>query len=103
MEKRADRRHLINTTIVCRHLNASNSGVSFEGVMKNCSINGIYAELAASSEVGTFLVVRVTGGSWGYSKEEGFQSLAVAEVKWSKLIPSEEEARYATGLKYVMI
>ena len=42
-------------------------------------------------------------GSFGYSKDEGFQSLAVAEVRWSKSISADEGARYATGLKYVMI
>jgi len=103
MEKRAATRHAINTTVVCRHLNAANFGVSCDGIMKNCSIDGIYAELADCFEVGTFLVIRVTGGSSGYSKEEGFQSLAVAEVKWSKVIPAEKEARYATGLRYVII
>jgi hypothetical protein len=103
MEKRTAARHPIDTTIVCRHLNAAESGMSFDGVMKNCSIYGVYAELAARFEVGTFLVIRVTGGSGGYSKDEGFQSLAVAEVKWSKLIPAEEGARYATGLRYVVL
>jgi len=70
--------------------------------MKNCSINGLYTEVEACFDVGAFLVIRVTGGSWGYSKEEGFQSLAVAEVKWSKLIPAEAKARYATGMRYVI-
>lgn len=102
MEKRAARRHPINTTIVCRRLSTSNSNVFFDGVMKNCSIDGLYAELATGFEAGTFLVVRVTGDSSGYSKEEGFQSLAVAEVKWSKLISTDKQAKYAIGLKYVM-
>jgi len=102
MEKRATRRHPISTSIVCRHLNTAIAGSSFDGVMKNCSIHGVYVELAARCEVGTFLVIRVTGGSGGYSKDEGFQSLSVAEVKWSRLIPAEGEARYATGLKYVV-
>ena len=103
MEKRAARRHPINTTIVFRRLSTSNSNVFFDGAMKNCSIYGVYAELAARFEVGTFLVIRVTGGSGGYSRDEGFQSLAVAEVKWSKLIPAVEGARYATGLRYVVL
>lgn len=103
MEKRQTRRHPINTSIVCRHLNAATAGTSFDGIMKNCSIGGMYAELTAGFDIGTFLVIRVTGKSLGYSKDEGFQSLAVAEVKWSKLMPAEEETRYATGLKYVVI
>jgi hypothetical protein len=103
MEKRAARRHPINTSILCRHLNAAMAGSTFDGIMKNFSIGGIYAELTAGFDLGTFLVIRVTGDSRGYSKDEGFQSVTVAEVKWSKLIPAEEETRYATGLKYVII
>ncbi len=103
MEKRVANRHPLATPIICRHFSAANSAISFNGIMKNCSLYGMYAELEACFEVGTFLVIRVTGGSAGYSKDQGFQSLAVAEVKWSKLIPADERARYATGLKYVIV
>jgi hypothetical protein len=70
--------------------------------MKNCCTNGFYAELKARFKAGTILVVRTTGGSRGYSKDEGFRSLALAEVKWS--LPRSVEGRicYATGLKYLM-
>jgi hypothetical protein len=71
--------------------------------MKNCCINGLYAELAAAFKAGTVLVVRTTGSSGGYSREEGFHSLAIAEVKWSRPISVEGDDCYATGLKYVMI
>jgi hypothetical protein len=48
-------------------------------------------------------VVRTTGSSCGYSRDEGFRSLAIAEVKWSMPITVEGDAYYATGLKYMMI
>jgi len=71
--------------------------------MKNCSVNGLCAELGAHFKAGTVLVVRATGSSCGFSREEGFRSLAIAEVKWSKPINVEGEAYYATGLKYLML
>jgi hypothetical protein len=103
MEKRATRRHPIDTSIVCRHLNAVSADSSFDGTMKNCSICGLYAEVETCFQVGVYLVIRVTGGSWGYSKDEGFQSMAVAEVKWTQLIPDPQKTRYATGMKYVIL
>jgi hypothetical protein len=103
MEKRAARRHRINTSIVCSHLNSADFGEPVDGRMKNCCVNGLYAELGAHFKTGTVLVVRTTGSSCGYSKEDGFRSLAVAEVKWSRSKPIEGCVCYATGLKYLMI
>ena len=74
-----------------------------DGRMKNCCVNGLYAELAAHLKAGTVLVVRTIGSSCGYSREEGFRSLAIAEVKWSRLRSIEGEVCYATGLKYLML
>ena len=71
--------------------------------VKNCCANGLYAELRFYFKTRTHLVVRATGSSCGYSRKEGFRSLAIAEVKWSKPITVEGEAYYATGLKYWMI
>ena len=44
-----------------------------DGRMKNCCVNGLYAELAVHFKTGTVLVVRTTGSSCGYSREEGFR------------------------------
>jgi hypothetical protein len=71
--------------------------------MKNCCVNGLYAELRFYFKTGTVLVVRTTGSSCGCSREEGFRSLAIAQVKWSTPITVEGEAYYGTGLKYVEI
>jgi hypothetical protein len=103
LDKRATTRYLINTSVVCRYLNSTQFGEAVGGVMKNCCANGLYAELSAHFKTGSVLVVRTTGMSWGYSRDEGFHSLAIAEVKWSRPITVEGEACYATGLKYVMI
>jgi hypothetical protein len=103
MEKRAARRLRINTSIVCSHLNSADFCEPVDGRMLNCCVNGLYAELGAHFKTGTVLVVRTTGSSWGYSGDEGFRSLAVAEVKWSKSKSVEGGSCCATGLKYMMI
>lgn len=103
MEKRATTRYPINTSVVCRYLNSAQFGEAVGGLMKNCCANGLYAELTAHFKTGSILVVRTTGMSWGYSGEQGFHSLAIAEVKWSRRISIEGDACFATGLKYVMI
>ena len=103
MEKRAAKRHQIDTLIVCSFLNSADFSQPVDGKMKNFCANGLYAELRFNFKTGTVLVVRTTGNSCGNSEEEGFRSLAVAEVKWSKPISNKGEAYYATGLKYLML
>jgi hypothetical protein len=103
MEKRATQRHRISTSVVCSYLNSANFGEPVDGRMKNCCVNGLYAELGARFKTGTVLVVRTTGSSCGFSKDEGFRSLAVAEVKWSRPRSIEGGVCYATGLRYLML
>jgi hypothetical protein len=103
MERRANRRHRMNTSIICSYLDLMHSGETLDGRMKNCSANGLCAELGACFKAGTVLVIRATGNSYGYSKEEGFCSLALAEVRWSRPTSVAGDVCYATGLKYLMI
>ena len=103
MEKRATLRHMISTSIVCSLLNSAGFGEPVDGRMKNCCLDGLYAELRFCFKPGTVLVVRAAGSSCGFSREEGFRTLAIAEVKWSKPVTGEGEAYYGTGLKYLMI
>ena len=103
MEKRTDRRHCLNTSIVCSHVTSVPCGEAFDGRMRNCCINGLYVELMVQFKTGTILVVRTTGSSCGYSRDEGFRTLALAEVKWSQPKSVEGDVCYATGLRYVMI
>ena len=103
MEKRVSRRHRINTSIVCSYFNAVRSGETVDGRMKNCCANGLCAELRARIKTGTVLVIRTTGNPCGYSREDGFCSLALAEVRWSKPMSVAGEVCYATGLKYMLL
>jgi hypothetical protein len=103
MERRASRRHRVNTSIVCSFLSAGRCAKTFDGRMMNCCISGLGIELKTQLKAGTVLVVRATGGSCGYSGDEGFRSVALAEVKWSKQKPMEGQSCYTTGLKYVFI
>jgi hypothetical protein len=103
MEKRASTRHKLTTSIVCNFLSSGRSGGAFEGEMKNCCKYGLYAELQTPIKTGTTLVIRASGGSFGYSREQGFRWLALAQVKWSKAKSVDGDIRYGTGLKYVTI
>lgn len=103
MEKRAAPRYVIDTPIVCRYLNSARFEEGTAGTMKNCCVHGLCAELAAPFKTGAVLVIRTTGSPGGYSREQGFLSLAIAEVKWSRPMSVAGEVRHATGLKYVMI
>jgi hypothetical protein len=103
MDKRSNPRHEINTSpIICKRYNSINSDVPIDGIIKNCCPAGFYAELKQHVSAGTILVVRMTGDSWGCSADDGLRSMALAEVRWSKPLPVDKEACYATGLKYLM-
>jgi len=102
MEKRSNQRRRINTSIVCSRFKSQDRIDDIDGQMKNCCLTGFYAELQEQVTMGTVLVVRACGDSCGYSTDEGYRSLALAEVRWSQPKSIEGEVCYATGLKYLM-
>jgi len=102
MDKRSNPRREINTSIACKRYVSLNSEVSIDGNIINCCPTGFCAELKKHVKMGTILVVRMTGNSWGYSADDGLRSMALAEVRWSKPMPVEGKASYATGLKYLI-
>jgi hypothetical protein len=89
-------------SITCNRFKSVNRTEGIDGQMKNCCLTGCYAELKEQVKMGTILVVRTTGNSWGYSTDEGYRSLALAEVKWSKTKSFDGGVCYATGLRYLM-
>jgi hypothetical protein len=102
MEKRSNQRRRINTAIVCCRFKSQCHREEIDGQMKNCCLSGFYAELQEPVTMGTVLVVRASGNSSGYSTDEGYRSLALAEVRWSQPKSIKGEVFYATGLKYLM-
>jgi hypothetical protein len=103
MEKRQNARHRINTSIVCSYVGSIPCSKTFDGRMKNCSSGGLCAELSTQFNAGTILVVRATGRSFGFSRDEGFRCLTLAEVKWSRRESGRRDERYGTGLRYLMV
>jgi len=102
MEKRSSQRRRIHTAVVCSRFKSRKLSETIDGQMKNCCLSGFYAELQEQVAMGTVLVVRACGNSCGYSTDEGYRSLALAEVRWSQPKSIGGEVHYATGLKYLM-
>lgn len=102
MEKRSAPRHPMDTSLCCSLFRSLGGETGFEGRMKNCSRQGLCAELASPLKEGTAVIVRASKSPRGLPCAEGFRWLALAEVRWSRPKPSAAgAARYATGLKYL--
>ncbi|MGE5255971.1 MAG: hypothetical protein ACM3KE_04830 [Hyphomicrobiales bacterium] len=106
MEKRNSSRHKTEQSIVCTYFASRSYNDSFGGKMKNYCDAGLYAELQTQLKDGTVLLVRATSNS---SKppttrlQDGFRSISLVEVKWSKPILCDGNLCYGTGLKHVAI
>jgi hypothetical protein len=106
MENRASRRYKIDCSIVCSLFSSRNSDESFYGKLKNYCDSGLYAELQVQLKKGTVLLCRTTRISLEPSKakiEDGFRSMSLAQVKWSKPICVNGTTRFATGLKHLVV
>jgi len=106
MENRASRRHEIESSIVCSYLSSRNSTEAFYGEMKNYCDSGLYAELQVQFKEGTVLLCRTRRISLERSRTkilDGFRSMSLAQVKWSKPICVEGTTRFATGLKHLIV
>jgi hypothetical protein len=79
---------------------------TFDGKMKNYCESGMYAELHARLNEGTVLIVRTTSepsGSLPVTIKEGFRSVSLVEVKWSKPLSVNGGVCYGTGLKHLAV
>jgi hypothetical protein len=106
VEKRHSNRHKTNQSIVCAFFASRSFNDTFEGKMKNYGDSGIYAELQTRLKEGTILLVRTTGClSEGLPAkiEEGFRSISLVEVKWSKPLSANGVVCYGTGLKHLSV
>lgn len=71
--------------------------------MLNYGSRGMYAELETDFKKGTIVLVKTTGRPtecFRSDTADGFRSISLAEVRWTKPIPSERNTFYGIGLKY---
>jgi len=106
MEHRTSSRYEIESSIVCSHFSSRTSNETFHGKMKNYCRSGVYAELQVHFKEGTVLLVRTkkTASERSSTKiMDGFRSISLAEVKWSKPICVDGTLHFATGLKHLVV
>jgi len=106
MEKRGSNRHQTDQSIVCTFFTSHSCDETFDGRMQNYCDFGMYAELQTRFKEGTILLVRTTGrvpGGRSAKIEEGFRSISLVEVKWSKPLAADGGVRYGTGLKHLAV
>jgi len=74
--------------------------------MKNYCDLGLYAEFQTCVKDGAVLLVRTTSSAperLPANIEEGFRSVSLVEVKWSKPLSANGAVCYGTGLKHLAI
>ena len=104
MEKRALSRKRTQISVACSSLNPrSPAGVS-DGIMRNCSCEGTCIELNRRIHDGSIVMIKATCCSLEEKPAqlpEGFRTLALAEVKWSKRLDDGIMPNYTMGLRYL--
>ncbi len=103
MEKRSSQRLLVKVPFVCSHLSSFYSTEPVHGIILNFCEDGFYAELKAHVKVGTILLFRMTGSPSECHIDDGFRSMGLAEVRWSKVKLVDGEFQSAIGLSYLKI
>jgi hypothetical protein len=106
MENRTSSRYEIESSIVCSYYSSQNSNEAFFGEMKNYCDSGMYAELQLECKEGAVLICRTKRISMERSRTkivDGFRSMSVVQVKWSKPIRVDGTTRFATGLKHLVV
>ena len=106
MENRTSSRYEIESSIVCSYFSSRNPSEAFYGEMKNYCDSGMYAELQVQFKEGTILLCRTKRISSERSITkiaDGFRSMSLAQVKWSKPIHVDGTTRFATGLKHLVV
>jgi len=105
MEKRALIRNLTQISVACSSLTASSPAAVSMGTMLNCSCAGTCIELNHKIHTGSIVMIKATGWSAIETPAEpppnGFRTLALAEVKWTKRLEQDRIPNYAIGLRYL--
>lgn len=106
MENRNSSRYEIESSVVCTYFSSRSSDEIFHGKMKNFCDSGMYAELQVQLKEGTVLLCRTKQIPSERSRTkiaDGFRSISLAQVKWSKPICVDGTTRFATGLKHLVV
>ena len=106
MENRTSSRYEIESPIVCSYFSSRNSDEAFCGEMKNYCDSGLYAEMQVQLKEGTILLCRIKSNPSERPRtkiEDGYRSMSLAQVKWSKPICVDGTTRFATGLKHLIV
>jgi hypothetical protein len=99
MEKRKIKRRGLNASTVCSHFSGSTNLKIYDGKMLNCCEDGMCIESNADFKKGAIVIVKVKAlfSNAGYpSLMEGFSTVSLGEIKWSK--PSYDAGKALFGM-----
>jgi hypothetical protein len=104
MEKRALTRQCMQISVACSSLATGSTAAVFRGTMRNCCGAGACVELNRTMQEGSIVMIKAT--HWSPEEicpelPEGFRTLSLAEVKWSKRLEGERHLNYAVGFRYL--
>ena len=99
MEKRNIKRQAIGASTVCSHFATSKNRTVYDGKMLNYCKGGMCIESNADFKKGAIVLVKVNAlfSNAGHpSLMEGFHTISLAEIKWSK--PSHDVGKALFGM-----
>jgi rhamnose utilization protein RhaD (predicted bifunctional aldolase and dehydrogenase) len=100
MEKRSLVRNCAQIPVACSSLTSKSPSVVSHGHMVNCSGGGTCLKLNHMMHEGSIVMIKAI--SWGMNDPpDGFRTLALAEVKWSRPLEIGLNPNYAVGLRYL--
>jgi len=104
MEKRALIRDWTHIPVACMRLTTRSLSDVFQGKMLNCSCGGICIELNQRIQNGSIVMIKAIDWIEKESPPEvpqGFRTLSIAEVKWSRPLDDKRSCNYEIGLRYL--
>jgi hypothetical protein len=100
MEKRSLLRNCTQISVTCSSLTCKGEDAVSHGHMVNCSNGGTCIKLNRKMHEGSIVMIKAT--QWSATDlPEGFRTLSLAEVKWSKQLEVGMTPNYAVGLRYL--
>ena len=100
MEKRSLFRNCTRIVVTCSSLTSKSPEDLSHGHMINCSDGGTCIKLNHKLHEGSIVMIKATGRD-ASNPPEGFRTLSLAEVKWSKQLEVGMIPNYVVGLRYL--